>query len=80
KKLFGHLPAKEFGPLALERVREEMIAQNWCRNYINACVGCIARMFRWAASRELLKWDVYNQLTAVEGLKKNRSAARETAP
>jgi integrase len=50
----------------------------WCRNYINSCVGCVRRAFRWAVSEELVPPSVLVGLEAVAGLQKGRSTARET--
>ena len=80
KQHFGHMLAKEFGPLALKRVRSEMIAQGNSRSYINGCVDSIKRMFKWAASEELVPGDVYRDLLSVSGLRQGRSEAKETAP
>ena len=35
RQLYGHTPAKEFGPLALKVVREEMLSAGLCRNEVN---------------------------------------------
>jgi integrase len=80
KLLYGHTPAKDFGPLALKAVREWMVRQDWTRSYVNACVGCVKRMFKWAVENELAPPSVYHGLHAVAGLKKGRTEARETKP
>ena len=36
RKLYGSLPASEFGPLALAALQEHMITLDWCRTFINA--------------------------------------------
>jgi hypothetical protein len=35
RRLYGHLPMPQFGPAALKRVRESMIAAGRCRSLIN---------------------------------------------
>ena len=50
------------------------------RRYVNDCVAVIKRMFRWAASEELVPVTVYQALVTVPGLRKGRTAARETGP
>jgi hypothetical protein len=40
--------------LALKAVRERMIAAGLCRSTINANVGRVRRMFRWAVAEEHL--------------------------
>jgi integrase len=117
KELYGHTPARDFGPLALKAVRERMLDMpcghcrgagqrkkprrlnrrnghtgtvckrcggsgrvSWTRKLINAAVGCLKRMFKWAVAEELIPAIVFHGLQAVEGLKKGRSAAKETKP
>jgi integrase len=79
KALYGHTVAAEFGPLALKACRAEMVKKGWCRNYVNAQVDRLRRMFRWAAEEELLLVTVYQALRAVESLRRGRTEARETA-
>ena len=79
RKLYGRTPAAGFGPLALRAVRSEM-CQSLARTTTNHRVGIIKRMFRWAVGNELVPPGVYEGLRAVEGLKRGRSDARETAP
>ena len=77
-RLYGRTPAAAFGPLAMEAVRNEMIAKGWGRASINAHVGRLRRMFKWAVARELLPVTVHQSLTTVAGLRAGRTAARET--
>ena len=72
--------AKNFGPLALEAVREQMIKAGNSRRYINQNVGRIKRMFKWGVSKELIPVEVYQSLTTVTGLKKGKTKAVETSP
>jgi hypothetical protein len=37
-------------------------------------------MFKWAAGNELILFEAYQRLAAVDGLRKGRTEARETAP
>jgi integrase len=80
KELYGHSPTAEFGPLALKAVRQTMVESGLCRGVVNQRVGRIRRMFKWAASEELVPHGVYAGLATVAGLAKGRSAARETVP
>jgi integrase len=80
RQLYGPSPAANFGPLALKAVRQRMVECDWCRNFVNHCVGRVKRVFRWATENELLPPSVYASLQAVRGLARNRSQARETAP
>jgi hypothetical protein len=77
RELYGHTPAREFGPLALRVIRERMAAGGLCRTTINAGVNRIRRAFRWAVSVELIPAGVAQALQAVPGLHKGRCPARE---
>jgi integrase len=78
KQLYGDTPAAEFGPLALKACRGEMVKKDWSRTYINAQVDRIRRVFRWAASEQLIPVTVWQSLCTVEGLHRGRTEARET--
>jgi integrase len=77
RSTYGRAPAHSFGPKALKDVRAAMIKKDWCRPHINKQVDRIKRMFKWAASEELISGRVYNDLRCVTGLKRGRSDARE---
>jgi integrase len=77
---FGPTPAGEFGPKRLKRVRERMVADGLSRPGTNARVGRIVRMFKWAASEELVSAEVFHALKTVSGLQRGRTTARETEP
>lgn len=80
KRLYGRIPATEFGPLKLVAVREAMIAASRSRTGTNGCVNRIKRAFKWAVAQELIPDTVYRSLQAVEGLRRGRTEAHETAP
>ena len=79
-QLYGHTLAAEFGPIRLKAVRQVMVDAGLCRNEINKRVGKLIRMFKWAASEELLPGSVFHALKAVTGLRKGRSGVRESPP
>src|SRR5262245_26550531 len=62
KKLYAHMLAHEFGPLALRAVREQMIQDGISRRVINGLVNRIRHVFKWAASLEMLPASVYEAL------------------
>ena len=74
------LPTEEFGPLKLKEVREAMIKTGLSRGVVNQRIGVIKRMFKWAASEELVAVNTYHGLLTVDGLKRGRSQAREPKP
>lgn len=76
--------AKDFGPLKLKTVRENMVGSKvkrtgrpYSRQYINCLVDRICRMFRWAAENEVVPITVYQALSNVPGLKRGRTLAPE---
>ncbi len=77
KALYGHTAARDFGPLALRAVREAMVKAGLSRGVVNACISRIRRVFKWAASFELVPPSVHEALRTVAGLQCGRSEARE---
>ena len=80
RKHYGDKQVCEFGPLALKTLQTRMIEANSSRRYINDQTSRIRLMFKWAASNEMIPFEVFHRLTAVDGLRKGRTDARETAP
>ena len=81
KALYGHTKASEFGPLGLKSVRNRMVIDcKWSRGVVNANVGRVRRMFKWAASEQLIDESVWRSLATVDGLRRGKTKARETAP
>ncbi len=79
RRLYGSTPAAQFGPLALKAVRQTMIDAGLVRDTINKRIGCIKRVFKWAAAEELVPASVYHGLVTVAGLQFGRSPAAESA-
>lgn len=86
RQYHGSEAAEDFGPKKLRALREAMIAGDdtcdpprprWSRGYINQQVQRLRRMFRWAASQEMIPASVYQSLDTVEALKRGRTTARE---
>ena len=80
RRLYGHTPARAFGPLALRAVRDEMVRSGLCRTTVNARVNRARRLFKWAVGVELVPPSVYQALQAVTGLLRGRSEAPEAEP
>ncbi|MGA2254427.1 MAG: site-specific integrase [Thermoguttaceae bacterium] len=78
KELFGRTLAKDFLPAALETIQQAMICPKLARTTINNRVSRIKRMFRWASRKGLVPPATYHGLLAVDGLKRGRTAARES--
>ncbi len=80
KALYGTTAAKEFSPLKLKAVRQQMAATNICRGTVNDRVQTIRRVFKWAVENELLPPSVFHGLQAVSGLRKGCGDAKESLP
>jgi len=80
RTLYARTPAADFGPLALRALQQKMIDDGNARSYISCVCGAIRRVFKWAASQELVPVTVYQALATVPGLKRGRTSARETDP
>jgi integrase len=80
RRLYGRLPARDFGPLALKAVRQQMISQGLSRGVINRRINRVRRFFKWAVSEELVPPETLAGLQTVAGLRFGRSEARETEP
>ncbi|VTR99147.1 catalytic phage domain protein : Integrase, catalytic core, phage domain protein OS=Rhodopirellula sallentina SM41 GN=RSSM_06627 PE=4 SV=1 [Gemmata massiliana] len=78
--LYGHVPASEFGPLALKAVRDRWVKAGLARTTINSRTNRVRRVFKWATAEELVPVTVYQALATVAGLQKGRTQARETEP
>lgn len=79
-KYYGHTPAVKFGPLALKALQMRMVEAGQSRRYVNDNIDRIRRCFKWGVAQELVPASVYQSLTAVAGLRKGRSEAREPEP
>lgn len=81
KQLYGNTAAREFGPLALQVVRDGFIAAGWNRTYCNQQTLRVRRIFRWAVEQEIVPpTDKVRALDALKGLKKGKSEAPEPVP
>ena len=78
--LYGMLPAKDFGPLALKAVRVRMIELGWCRDTVNAGMSRIRRIFKHAIANELIDGSLLLRLQCVAPLLAGRTEAHDNAP
>ena len=79
-ELYGHTPAREFGPLRLQTVRRVWIDSKLCRNEVNRRFQRIVRMFRWAVGEELVPLSTYQALRVVPVLRRGQAGVRESEP
>ena len=80
RELYGTIPAKDFGPLALKAVRTKMISLGWARNNINVMIGRIRRVFKHAIENEMIDVAVLTRLQSVAPLLAGRTEAHDNAP
>lgn len=80
RSLYESTLADEFGPLCLQKVRDEMIGLNWSRKHINKQVSRIKRMFRYGVANQLVRPEIYQALVTVPDLKKGRTDAIDHEP
>lgn len=80
RQLYGSTSAREFGPLKSKTVREAKIDSGLSRGVVNHRMSRLRRIFKWAASEELVPPSVFHGLSSVEGLRKGRTTAREPEP
>jgi len=79
-RLHCDTPADRFGPLALEDVRDDMVASGYSRRSINKHLSRIRAAWRWGVSRELVPPESLTALQSLAGLRRGRTAAHETEP
>lgn len=80
KESHSKTPVAEFAPLSFKGVRQKLIDAGLTRSTVNGYMNRIRRCFRWGVEQQLVPFGVLYGLQAVPGLKRDRSAARETAP
>lgn len=79
-KACGSLKVSRFGPPQLIKVREMMIENGWVRTTVNANVKRIKAMLKWAVVQGRIEASVWDHCKAVDGLKKDRTNAKESEP
>ena len=79
-ELYGMLPAKDFGPLALKAVRVKLVEHGWTRGTVNASMSRIRRIFKHAIANELIDGSILQRLQCVAPLLSGRTEARDNAP
>ena len=75
---YADRPVTDLRPLALEAIRNQWIADGLARTYVNKLAAKLVRMVKWAVGKELAPAGVYQALAAVPGLRRGKTAARET--
>jgi integrase len=75
--LYGDTDAASFGPIALSTCIDKMIRDGLGRSTCNHEIKILKQAFRWATTKELIPPSVTHGLSAVSGLRRGRSGARE---
>ena len=79
-RLYADTAVRDFGPLALQAVRSAMIADDLCRNVVNAAVHRIRRIWKWAVRNELIDETLWRALCSVPALAAGEESVRESEP
>ena len=80
KRLYARTLVRDFGPLALKAIQQEMVTSGLSRGVVNSRIGKIKRVFRWAVSEQLAPSSLVVGLETVAGLQRGRTSAREADP
>ena len=87
---YGRELVQDFGPLELQTIQALMVTgyngakgepvRGLSRTTVNARIGKIKMVFRWAVSREMAPPSLAHALDTVRGLQRGRTDAREREP
>ncbi len=77
---FSDLSAESFGPRAMKTMRDALVRDGRPRVTCNRVAKTVRRMFKWAASEELVSSAVWHSLETVAPLQKGRTDAHELPP
>lgn len=75
QELYAADLVNEFGPLALQAVRDAMVARGWSRRYINEQIRRVVRVFKWGVSQEFVSTATLLALESVEPLRQRETTA-----
>jgi integrase len=79
-RMYGDLPAIEFGPLRLKAFRQSLVDDGLARTHVNHQVNRVRHILKWASENELLPASIFESLRCVAGLRFKKPQARETEP
>lgn len=79
-RLHADTPVHDFGPLSLQAVRSAMIADDLCRNVVNAAVHRIRRIWRWGVRNEIIDESLWRAMCSVPALAEGEEYVRESEP
>lgn len=73
----GSIPAAQFGPVALQGVREKMVGRGWTRRYVNESVTLVIRAFEQAVAREVIRPEALVALRCLKPLRRGELGVPE---
>jgi len=80
RKLYGSVPAADFGPRSLKAIRQIWLTRKQSRRTINQSARRLVGIYRWAASEEMIPVAIPQALATVAGLKRGRTEAHDPPP
>lgn len=80
RTLYGNTPARNFGPIALEAVRQAFVGEGVSREVANTYTGNVRRIFQWGVSRQIVPVAVVQALACLAPLRAGRTTAPERDP
>lgn len=79
-ELHAETAAAEFGAQDLEALQGHMVRGGLARSTINGYTAIVRQFFKWAVRKQMVPPIVLHSLSAVDGLRRGRSEAREPEP
>lgn len=76
-EVHGETPAEAFGSPEMHQVQDAMVKRGWARSYVNQEIGCLKKMYKWAAKRGHVSQDAFARLALVEPLQEGETQAPE---
>lgn len=70
--LYCNVPSAEFGPIALETIRQQWVMQGLSRKTINKYVSRIVRVWKWGVSQQIVPVSAWQALTSLEPLRQGQ--------
>lgn len=80
KQRYGHTLATDFRPLALKALQNVMVELGQSRRYANENMHRIRKIFRWAASEQLIPSSMPQALEMVDGVQMGYTEPPEGDP
>jgi len=77
-RLYGDIPAAEFGTAQLKAARAAMVESGLSRGVVNARINRVRRVWKWGASESVVDAVVHSALMTVDPLRKHRTEAPES--